>query len=359
LVVLAGALHQRGHHVTLATYHAGGPYERLVAETGIRLVCLDKGRLHRSIGFFRRAVRLVRETRPDVIHGYMDTGNIVASALKPFAPRSTIAWGVRASNVDLSQYALSSRILFQLTRVASRSADVIICNSHAGAAHMARAGYPQNRLVVIPNGIDTTRFAPDPRGAAELRRSWGVAPDERLIGLVARLDPMKDHGTFLAAAQILARRRPDVRFVCIGDGPEPYKSRVLSGLAHGGLGDRLQFRGFTPEMPAAYSAMDVVTSSSAFGEGFSNVIAEAMACGTPCVVTDVGDSRLIVGDTGSVVPVKDPEAMANAWETLLSQANRSRSAECRQRVVDRFSVENLAEATIRALRLGAAEANDT
>jgi glycosyltransferase involved in cell wall biosynthesis len=281
----------------------------------------------------------------------MDTGNIVASALKPFARRSTIAWGVRASNLDLSLYGLSSRVLFNLTRLVSRSADVIICNSHAGAEHVIHAGYPGDRVVVIPNGIDTARFAPARARATQLRNAWGISPNERLIGNVARLDPMKDHITFIAAARILASRRADVRFMCVGEGADPYKSHVLSVLRESGLGDRLLLKEPSPEMPAIHSAFDVATSSSVFGEGFSNAIAEAMACGTPCVVTNVGDSRLIVGDTGGVVPPKTPEALATAWDALLARTGPALSAACRLRIVEEFSVERLTRSTVRALAL--------
>jgi glycosyltransferase involved in cell wall biosynthesis len=351
LVVLASGLQKRGHDVTVAVYHPGGAYERLVLEAGIRLVCLDKGRLHHNFSFFRRAVRLVNSLQPHVIHGYMETGNIVASALKAFAHESVIVWGVRASALDLSFYGTSDRILFELTRLASPTADTIIANSHAGAEHVVRAGYPADKVVVIPNGIDTARFSPSPGRGAELRREWGVAPEERLIGLVARFDPMKDHLTFISAAGILARRRPDVRFICIGQTAEPYRSRVLDELRGSGLGDRVMLKGFAEEMPAVQSALDVATSSSAYGEGFSNAIAEAMACGSPCVVTDVGDSRLIVGDTGIVVPPKNPQALANAWDALLARTGASLSAACRQRVIDQFSVEQLIRSTVRVLTL--------
>lgn len=351
LLVLADALKRRGHDVTLAVYYPGGPYESFAAETGVRLVCLDKGGTGDNLGFLRRVIRLVRALDPDVIHGYMDTGNIVASAMKPFARHSRIVWGVRASNLDLSQYDRRGRVLFQLTRLAARSADVIISNSQSGAEHAVSAGYPADRTVVIPNGIDTDRFAPSPVRAEELRAEWGVKPEERLIGIAARLDPMKDHVTFIAAAQTLAARQPDVRFICFGDGVEPYRSHVLAALHASGLGDRLLLRGFSHEMPAVYSALDVSTSSSAFGEGFSNAIAEAMACGTPCAVTDVGDSRLIVGDLGKVVPPRDAAALADAWESLLARTGADLSVACRRRIIENFSIDRLAESTLRALGL--------
>ena len=139
--------------------------------------------------------------------------------------------------------------------------------------------------------------------------------------------------------------------MCFGHVVEPYGSHVLSLIRESGLGDRLRLQGFSDEMPAVHSALDVATSSSAYGEGFSNTIAEAMACGTPCVVTDVGDSRLIVGDAGEVVPPRNAEALANAWEAILGRTGPSLSTACRQRVVSKFSVEQLTRSTVRALAL--------
>jgi glycosyltransferase involved in cell wall biosynthesis len=183
----------------------------------------------------------------------------------------------------------------------------------------------------------------------ELRKEWKVPASSKIIGLVGRLDPMKDHETFVAAARILAARRTDVHFVCFGEGVEPHHSRISALLRDSGLDDRMQLHPFSHEMPAVYSAFDIATSASAFGEGFSNAIGEAMACGTPCVVTDVGDSRLIVGDTGTTVPIRNPMALASAWEHKLSQIGPLSSDACRLRIVTEFSVDRLVDRTAQAL----------
>ncbi len=178
---------------------------------------------------------------------------------------------------------------------------------------------------------------------------WGIPSGSRLIGMAGRLDPMKDHATFVRAAQILALRRPDTHFVCVGEGLEPYRSAALATLKSAGLGSRFQWRGQVRDMPAFYSSLDLLTSSSAFGESFSNVAAEAMACGVPCVLTDVGDARDIVGPTGVIVPPRDPEALAEAWEAMLDRTGPELSAACRQRIEEGFSVERLVTATEQAL----------
>ena len=153
-------------------------------------------------------------------------------------------------------------------------------------------------MAVIPNGIDTSRFREMPGSGARLRALWGVRDDQILIGLVGRLDYMKDHPTFLRAAAKLTHHNDSVRFVCVGGGPISYAAQLKDLSSELGLHDRIVWAGDQDDMPSVYSALDLLVSSSS-GEGFSNVIGEAMACGVPCVVTDVGDSALIVGETGT------------------------------------------------------------
>jgi glycosyltransferase involved in cell wall biosynthesis len=207
-------------------------------------------------------------------------------------------------------------------------------------------------MLVIHNGIDTQRFRLDMAGRYRTRREWGVAAHELLIGLVARLDPMKDHPTFLRAAHLVCNQRNDVRFVCIGNGPAAYK-RELQLLAHTlGVNGRLLWIEAFDEMAAAYNAMDLAVSTSNCGEGFSNAVGEAMACGTPCVVTDVGDSARIVGNPEQVVPPGNPRALAAAWQRVLDLQPTQRALLCqasRERIQQEFSLGQLVTKTESAL----------
>jgi glycosyltransferase involved in cell wall biosynthesis len=349
LLVLAGGLQRRGHEVTIAAYYSSGPDEVEIPATGVRYVSLEKRGFWDLVGFFSRMLRLARRLNPDVVHGYMDVGNIVAIALKPFLTSTRIVWGIRASNFDLTAYDLAGRVLSRMLVFVSRWVDLIICNSRAGAAHVVAHGYPGDRVEVVPNGVDTERFRPLPEAKARIRAEWGIGLDQPVIGLVARPDPMKDYANFTAAARILAARHPEARFVCAGDWIEPYRSAALQILRESGLGERLLWRGFVQDMPSFYNALDISTSSSAFGEGVSNAIAESMACGVPCAVTDVGDSRLLVGDLGIVVPPRNPAALADAWTALLERRSPEVSFACRARIMREFSVDALVERTERLL----------
>jgi glycosyltransferase involved in cell wall biosynthesis len=198
----------------------------------------------------------------------------------------------------------------------------------------------------VPNGIDLQAFRADRRSGLGLRRQWGVARDERLIGLVARLDPMKDHGTFLAAISAFIDSGCTARFVCVGDGPEDYRRVLQADADRRGLAGHLVWAGSQSDMPGVYNALDLATLTSAFGEGFPNVLGEAMACGVPCVATDVGDAAEIIGDTGMVVPKGDPAALAAAWRQALDRLDKEGDlpgARARERIVARFGVETMIE----------------
>ena len=204
----------------------------------------------------------------------------------------------------------------------------------------------------MPNGIDTLRFRPDREAGARVRAEWGIGDDESLIGLVGRLDPMKGHACFLQAAALLCARRSGMRFVCVGDGPEHYRESLRALAGQLGLGDRLIWAGTRTDMPAVYNALDMAVSASAYGEGLPNMLGEAMACGTPCVVTRVGDSAWVVGETGVVVPPEDPAALADAWATMLRRIEEERaglSRAARLRIEQNLSVEALVRNTLAEL----------
>lgn len=354
LVVLAKGLVRRGHSVAVALSYGGGVYETELSEAGVRVINLEKKDRWDLLPFLRRLVRTVRAERPTVLHSYLGLPNILAAALKPLLPGMRIVWGVRASNVDLSRYDWLQRVAYALECRLARFADLIIANSNAGRNYAIANGFPEDKVTVIPNGIDTKYFRFDPEGRRLVRSAWGLDADVMLVGLVARLDPMKDHPTFLEAASRIARVRHDVRFVCVGDGPAVYAEALRQQAGTLGLANRLIWAGARDDLPAVYSALDVACSSSSFGEGFSNTIAEAMACGVPCAVTDVGDSALIVAGTTSVVAPGDHNAFAAAIECLADlpgEERRMLGAACRTRVVSEFGIDRLIQRSEQALGL--------
>ena len=344
LTVLATGLHERGHRVLVLPFYSGGPLQTELAQAGVPVRSPEKGGRWDLAGFARRLAKLLRRERPDVLHGYLGGPNVLTVLLKPLLPRTRIVWGVRAAVLDLARYDRFSRFTLHAERLLSRFADRIVVNSRTGRSFAIERGFPKDKVVAVLNGIDTDRFRPDPASRSRIRKEWGVAGHEKLVGLVARLIPIKDHPNFLRAAALLAHEREDVRFVCVGDGRLAYRDELRSMSRKLGLEDRLVWAGARSDAPAVFNALDVAVSSS-YGEGFPNVVGEAMACGTPCVVTDVGDSADIVGGTGVIVPPRDSEALARGIAAALSSTGMSEQQEQRERIVHKFSVRNLISTT--------------
>lgn len=352
LVTLVKALHQEDcFDVTVLHFYSGGPLLKDLIDSGIPTISLEKQERWDVLGFFGRLFGHLKRIQPDVLHGYLGESNIVTMFLKPFFLSTRIIWGIRESNTPSARYGWLESLLSQLHRLLSSFTDLIVVNSHTGKADYLTQGYAAGKMVVISNGIDTERFQPDPEVGTKVRSEWGISENTILIGLVGRLAPMKDHQTFLKAAALLSKEREDVRFVCVGVGEENYAKELYQLTDDLGISEKIIWAGGRSDMPAVFNALNIACSSSSDGEGFPNVIGEAMACGVPCVVTDVGDSAWIVGDKGVVVPPKNPEALKTAINQLIDKTNLDdyNLHEIRQLIVEQFSVQQLVFKTKAAL----------
>lgn len=351
LVTLAREMHSKGFNVRVLVFYSDGPLKSVLQEAGVPVFLLNKKGRWDVIKFLSRLIKLIYVEKPDVLHGYLGIPNILTALLKPLFPHIRMVWGVRASNMDLNQYDWLSRLSYKIESKLSRFADLIIINSNEGLDYAVFNGFAQKRMIVIHNGIDTEIFFPDSKNGQRTRAEWGISLNEKLIGLVGRLDPMKDHPNFLKAAALLVQERDDVYFVCVGGGPADYRHKLKEFSHKLGIADRIIWAGARSDMTAVYNALDILTSSS-YGEGFPNVIGEAMACGVPCVVTDVGDSAIIVGNTGIVVPPKSPEKLYHGWKLMLHHLDTRGSSiknEACLRIISEFSLEKLVQRTTNAL----------
>lgn len=349
LVTLIENLDSTRFDTYVMTFYDGGRFcEQVKRMPHVNYVCLRKRGRWDIVRFSIALYRQLRRIRPELLHGYMPMANCLAALLKPFLRNTRVVWGLRASDMDYSKYDRLSRCQHRLERLLAPSADLIIVNSYSGLEHAAAHGYPRDRMRVVPNGIDVGRFHPNPEARVKIRREWGIKDHEVLVGLVGRVDPMKDLPTFLNAAAVFAQARDDSRFAIVGDGPEDYRRQVVEHSGRLGIAHRLIWAGSRPDMPDVYNAFDLACSSSVT-EGFPNAVGEAMACGIPCVVTNVGDSARIVHDATLVVPPRDPRALADAWRECLGRRTEQTARQARSRIQELFSVKNLVQQTEAAL----------
>lgn len=313
----------------------GGATRRRLSSAGVESTDLGMARRKPDPRGIWRLAKLIENEEPDIVHSWMYHADLVCLfALHASGRRrqTRLYWSLRCSDLDLRCYGLGTRLTVAACARLSRWPDGIIANAKSGRAAHRELGYWPRAFNVIENGIDTDRFFPNPKAGAQIRETLGIASDVPLVAFPARMDPMKDHKTFLTALE----RLPQVYALAIGEGTEtlPDQPRLLR------LGRR-------DDMPDLLAACDIVASSSAFGEGFSNAIGEGMATELIPVATDVGDARRIVGYTGVVVPRRAPELLATAIASVLAQPETTRERSrrrARARVIKEFSLSRAVDA---------------
>ena len=258
-----------------------------------------------------RLFSLLRALNPDIVQTWMYHADLIGGMVARLSGCRRIVWSLR--NSGLSQQRTKRSTLW-VVKICSKLSSwlprtILSCSERACAVHAA-LGYDLKKFHVIPNGFDLERFHPDEVARIEVRAELELSPDTQLVGLMARYDPQKNHLGFIHAAAVVHQRMPDVHFVLAGTDVDEGNADLLNAITQQGLTGRMHLLGRRNDMPRLMAALDVLASSSAFGEAFPNVLGEAMACGVPCVVTDVGDSEEIVGATGRVVEVDDMQGLA-------------------------------------------------
>ena len=314
---------------------------------GVPVFCLNMKRPHGAVSAGWRLITLVRRINPALLQGWMYHGNLAAALDGFFTGRKTpVLWNVRHSLSDLSDEKRSTACLIRLGAAFSRRVAGIIYNSGVSAVQHQSAGYHAGRCRVIPNGFDTGEFRPRPELRTKVRQTLGFSESAVLVGMIARSHPMKGHECFLQAATRLAARHPDVGFVLAGRGVDLDNGRLLNLVDRLGIAGRVRLLGEREDMAGLLNAVDIQTSASIWGEGFPNIIGEAMACGVPCVVTDVGDSGFLVGHSGKIVTPGSVSALVDAWSEFLSIGAAARlklGRAARQRIEARFSLSAMAD----------------
>lgn len=316
-----------------------GKYASELREANADVHCLGMRGRHFSFVSLFALRKLLRQKRPDVVMTWLyhaDLMGTMASILAGLNPKRVV-WNLRCSNIDFAQYAPTTRLVVKALSWMSSLPGAVATNSDSGRKHHAALGYRPRKWVYLPNGLDVQSWRPDADDRNHLRHELGVNKDEILIGMVARVDPQKDHTTFLQSAEILSKRYNNVRFILVGDGADILKVPPV-------LEEKLIALGYRQDVPGLMRALDVHVLSSAFGEGFPNVVCEAMASGVPCVVTDVGQAAQIVEGVGIVAPPGDAAKLADAIGTIIDEPfeqRQKRGRNSRSKVVREFDIERV------------------
>ena len=298
--MLAKGLSQNGFLPLIISLSHSDRRHRLSDFDGLQVVEINCRKFSQLASAMWKIRRIVTDHEPDIVQGWMYAGNIMSSIIG-IGIEAQVYHSLRASNMDVKRYGR----MIKLNAFLSGYADGVIANSQAGAQHHISWGFSATKMVIIPNGIDTEKFFPDKKSGASIRRELGVTDDKPLVLYAARVDPMKGHQAVISVAKLC----PGIQFIFAGKGTELLDvPKNVFGL------------GIRHDMLKIYNACDWVLNISKFGEGFPNVIGEAMACGTPVCANDVGDSWRIIGDQGHRLETMGPEGVARELRKLVKKA---------------------------------------
>jgi glycosyltransferase involved in cell wall biosynthesis len=320
-----------------------GPMAEPLVAAGIPVTTLGMHRGRPSPAALLSLVRHLRATKPTILQTWLYHADLVGTVAAWMSRPEFLVWNVRCTDITRAESEKPIRWLVRLLAMLSGCPDAIIVNSHKGEHDHKRIGYHPKQWINISNGVDLERFHPQPGKQAALRNRLGFDPNAVTIGLVARYHPMKDIETFLRAASLFLKNSTDAQFVLCGDGLAADNDNLTGMIANLELDRRVFLLGQRTDVDTIYPTLDILTLCSIYGEGFPNVLCEAMACGVPCVVTDVGDSAEIIGDCGETVPMHNPEALAQGWRRLLERGLQGLATPARARMEARYGLDRMCE----------------
>jgi len=336
------------HHVISLTDK--GEYGLRLRDAGIAVNILNMPRARINFKVIFRLYRLIRAIQPDIIQTWLYHADLLGGFLGRLAGTHAIFWGIRSSNLNKHETARSTLLIRWLCAQTSRTIpSKIIINSINGQKVHVNLGYDKTKMVLIHNGVDTENLKPDKKLGLGFRAKEKIDPRHIVFGMVGRWHPQKNYGNLIDAFALLKHSGIcDWRCLLVGQGMTEENAELLRLLNAQGLREDFALLGPRGDIPTIMNALDIHILSSNFGEGFPNVLAEAMACGTPCVTTDVGDAAMIVGETGWVVPHSNSTILAKVLQESIeamkcSAGWEARREACRYRIVQNFSLKEMVE----------------
>ncbi len=319
-----------------------GPIAQRLEEIGIVVRTLNMKRGVPDLSASFKLARYIKTFSPDIVQTWMYHADLLGGVVTRLISKAPVIWNCRRSDVEISRTKKTTWMVMKLCAWLSYSVPkAIICNSSAAKESHKRLGYNTKRFEIIPNGFDTTVFRPDQEARAQIRRELNVGPTEMLIGMVARYDPIKDPENFLNAATELRKSCKQCTFLLCGEGFDSSNAELIKIIERLDLASHVRLLGERKDAEKIMAALNIFTLSSK-SEGFPNVVGEAMACGIPCVVTDVGDCRTLIGSSGIIVPIGSPVALAQGWEKIIVMSRPEQEAlgaAARVRIESFFSIQ--------------------
>jgi glycosyltransferase involved in cell wall biosynthesis len=344
------ATHDGEHRHYVITLMNEGKYGPQLREAGVTVYCLDMKQGRIKMSSLLHLWRILNRERPEIVQTWMYHADLVGGVVAKLAGVGRVFWGIRHTTLEPGKSKRGTIYVSRLCALLSHwvPSKIVCCANKAAEVH-ANLGYAQQKLVVIQNGYDIERFCSDYKARDRLRNEWGIGVTMPLLGMVGRFDPQKDHKNLIDALAQLKQTGQVFQFVLVGNGLSLDNWELVEWIDAQNLHDQIILLGPRTDIPSVMNALDLHVFSSS-GEAFPNVVAEAMACGTPCVTTDVGDVKMILGQTGWVVPPRNSQALSQAMAKALSNragdlaAWSTRQKAARSRIVEYFSLDTMVQA---------------
>ena len=300
MVLLAKEMAKRGLHIDIATFYDDNSFSDVLEKHGVNVISLSKRSRWDILSPLLEMVKLLNRQKNVLLFSFMTSANIVA-VLKLLIPKQKVIIGIRASNMSAGNYDTFTRFTIWVETQVMRFANAVIFNSHSALKSFYKTSINSSKAFVIHNAVDTEKFQLPVEQSTALREKFSIKNDTKIIGVVARADPMKGYPNLFLATRHLLQYRKDFVVMCVIKGSQSEKSYLLQKCKMTGVADHFIFLDPTDKLEFFYPQLDLLALTSSFGEGLPNVLIEAMACGTKCVATDVGDVNKIIFDETAIV----------------------------------------------------------
>ena len=321
-----------------------GKYYSLLNKLGVKVFCLNMSFF--SIYKFFFLINLIRSLKPDIVQTWLVHADFLGGIAARLAGVKNIIWNVRYSNIEISKSKLNTVLILKLLSILSYSIPqlIIIVSKKAKKIYKIK-GYDKKKLKFIPNGYDLSILKINKIQKINFHKKINLRKTIPIIGNVARYDQQKDHLNLLHALSIIQSKKINFFCILVGSNIDQKNLNLSSEIKKLKLSNSVKLLGRKNNISEVMNGIDIHVLSSSYGEGFPNVLAESMACGTPCITTNVGDSALIVGKTGWVVPPKNKIKLAKAIEIALSEIGTAnwnkRCTKARLTIKKNFSINKM------------------
>ena len=289
--------------------------------------------------------KILQKISPSIVHTWMYHSDLLGGLIAHILGVPKVIWCVRHSDFSKKTVKISTYLIMRLCALISNKVphEIIYCSKNASYIHQ-NFGYNKTKTTIIPNGFDLKKFCPSTENRFKLRNELCISPNTILIGQVGRFHPQKNHLGFLKAACQISSKFSNVNFLLVGKDVSSNNKLLTTYIEENNLCSVVHLLGLRHDVSYIMSALDILVSPSTHGEAFPNVIGEAMSCGVPCIVTDVGDSAEIIGTTGLVVKISNTFDLITKISQFinLSKSQKAKlSINARMRVCSKYNISNV------------------